>query len=198
MPQLEDDMDSQCQLIRQALEAGRVLTWQDIYRLAGCINHKGRISDLRKQGMDIPRDHCVLIKSQSQRGWKRIGIYYDGNQMDYEEAFKRFNCRDSKSLSLPETPSKPRKHSDKGFIRDLPERTVNGKFSGKQTVDEDVLGKAIQLYRQGKTYREIGKILGYPWPTIYKRLRPLREAGVLKSRPPGQPRQLALEGLDNA
>ena len=94
----------------------------------------------------------------------------------------------SKRVSLPS------KSKIKVITRNLPPRSLDGKFDGKQTVNDDKA--ALKLYKQGKTYREIGKILGFPWTTIYKRLRPLRDAGVFKSRPSGQQaRQLNFDDL---
>ena len=185
--------DSQCQIIRQALEAGRVLTWLDIYRLAGCINHKGRISDLRKQGMNIPRDHCVLIKSQ--RGWKRIGIYYDSNQMDYEEAFRRLDHQDSKPLLPPKTSSKPRKPPNKALSRD----SDTGRFKpANNPLTKEIAVRARVLYREGATLRQIYQ--EFPDTSQWQIYRDLYRQGLLRHR--GQhkdsERQLAFSELGSS
>ena len=41
---------------------------------------------------------------------------------------------------------------------------------------------ALRLYRRGKSYREIGKRLGLSTGIIYRGLKPLRDAGIFKSR----------------
>lgn len=172
--------DSQCQLILDALRQGEELTPLDALQRWGCFRLGARVWDLKRAG--IPIDVEII-----KHGQKRFACY--SLKLKFRNLEPDFQRRGV---------SEPRKHSSKGITRDSPPRSANGKFHGKQTVKEDTLRQAVELYKQGKTYREIGKILGYPWPTIYKRLKSLREAGVLKSRPPGQPRQLTLKGFDNA
>ena len=41
---------------------------------------------------------------------------------------------------------------------------------------------ALRLYRRGKSYREIGKRLGLSTGVVYRGLKPLRDAGIFKSR----------------
>jgi hypothetical protein len=62
------NIESQCkQIIRHLLNGGTLTSLQAL-RMFGCLNLKGRIFDLRKQGFDIKTDMV-------QRGKKRVALY---------------------------------------------------------------------------------------------------------------------------
>jgi DNA-binding transcriptional ArsR family regulator len=169
--------NTQCQCILNALRQGEEITPRDAIERWNCYRLGARIWDLKQAG--IPVDVEMIKHGKSYFACYSLKSEHRNLEPDFQR----------RGVSLP------CKHSDKVFIRDLPQRNAQGEFSGEQTVNDDIIGKAKELYEQGKSYREIGAILGYPWPTIYKRLRPLREAGILKSRPPGHPRQLTFNTL---
>ena len=169
-------MSSQCQLILAALQQGEWITPLDALKRWGCFRLGARVWDLKQAG--------IPVSAQTIRqGRKKFACY--SLKLEHRNLKPDFECR---RVSLPSEPK------IKVIARNLPPRSLDGKFDGKQTVNDDKA--ALKLYKQGKTYREIGKILGFPWTTIYKRLRPLRDAGVFKSRPSGQQaRQLNFNDL---
>lgn len=155
--------------ILKALRAGDEITPEDAVRRWNCWRPGARVYELRRMGIPV----IDLNKNTKVR---------------FARYFLQPEDRELEPNSRCERPEK----ASKGITR---ERDQMGKFIGKKTVKRGILGRAATLYKSGKTYPEIGEILGYPWQTIYKRLKPLREAGILKSRSPGQPRQLVFSEL---
>ena len=60
---------SQCKRIQKALEAGDKLTGIEILRRFNCLNYKGRIADLRSDGIPIK---TTMIRTATG---KRVGMY---------------------------------------------------------------------------------------------------------------------------
>lgn len=107
---------SHTDLIRNALLAGRVLTGADcVDRKLGprIMNYKGRMHDLRREGLNIPKDMQIKYHGHT------FAIYYDADQLTFEEAVKqRFPDipRDGKGRYLPH--KNPVKKSVLDEIRD--------------------------------------------------------------------------------
>jgi hypothetical protein len=66
-------MDSQNQLIRKHLEAGKSLTPLDALYKFGCFRLGARIYDLKQQGLKIKSE---LIEISSGGKTKRVSIYF--------------------------------------------------------------------------------------------------------------------------
>jgi len=60
---------SQSEKIKLALEAGEQLTGMQILQRFNCLNYKGRIADLRRNGVAIKTE---MVKTPTG---KRIGVY---------------------------------------------------------------------------------------------------------------------------
>lgn len=60
-------MKSQCQMIRDYLEAGHSLSPIDALNMFGCFRLASRISDLKKQGLDI--DKRIVENADNGKRW---------------------------------------------------------------------------------------------------------------------------------
>lgn len=144
------------ELIRDALKAGRVLTGADcVDRKLGerIMNYKGRMHDLRRQGINIPKDARVKYKGHE------FAIYYDADLMSYEEAVQR-KFPDMNSNTL---------------------RDTSGRFSAcNKPATKEVLDKAVVCYKAGATFKDVRvKFPDVSWRSLY---RGLKKRGVLRHR----------------
>jgi hypothetical protein len=156
---------SQCQLIREALERGEVLTSMDALKRFGCFRLASRADDLRKEGLNIPVRQMVTLPNG-----KSVALYFDGSRMSFTEAVERH---------FPN-------------LQGVHPRDEKGRFSGQispETIHKQILPTARKRYEEGKeSIRVIAKDMDIPWPTLYKKLR---GAGV-KMRHVGQQKELSL------
>lgn len=85
-------MKTQCQMIREHLEAGHRLSPIEALDKFGCFRLASRINELRKQGLDIRTD--IVEGAENGKRWAEYWLH-----------------RDSSFLETPEPPRKTLTHS---------------------------------------------------------------------------------------
>lgn len=138
-------IDSQRQLIREALERGEVLTNIDMLKRFGSGRGQARIDELRKV-MNIPRDQKVKLPNG-----KRIAIYFDGDRYSYEEAVRK-RYPDNQGIPL---------RDEKGRFQRL-----------KNPLNINTQRKLRELYEAGKPLTELYDMFpAIPHWRIYQTIR---------------------------
>lgn len=155
--------------ILKALRAGDEITPEDAVRRWNCWRPGARVYELRRMGIPV-----IDLNKNTKVRFARYFLQPEDRELE-----PNLRC---------ERPEK----ASKGITRDLPQRDSQGKFIGKQTVNNDMVEQAWKLYKQGKTLRQIAKQLNIPLATLFKHLR---DSGQVQFRPPGQPRQLVFSEL---
>lgn len=96
-------MKTQCQMIREHLEAGHRLSPIEALNKFGCFRLASRINELRKQGLDIRTD--IVEGAENGKRWAEYWLH-----------------RDSSFLESPEPPREALSHSPDKEQQEKPRR----------------------------------------------------------------------------
>lgn len=88
-------MKTQCQMIREHLEAGHRLSQIEALDRFGCFRLASRINELRKQGLDIRTD--IVEGAENGKRWAEYWLHRDSSFLESPEPLRR---------TLPYSPDK--------------------------------------------------------------------------------------------
>ena len=88
-------MKTQCQMIREHLEAGHRLSPIEALDRFGCFRLASRINELRKQGLDIRTD--IVEGAENGKRWAEYWLHRDDGLLEATEQLRK---------TLPHSPDK--------------------------------------------------------------------------------------------
>lgn len=88
-------MKTQCQMIREHLEAGHRLSPIEALDRFGCFRLASRINELRKQGLDIRTD--IVEGAENGKRWAEYWLHRDNGLLQASEQLRK---------TLPHSPDK--------------------------------------------------------------------------------------------
>ena len=107
-------MKTQCQMIREHLEAGHRLSPIEALDKFGCFRLASRINELRKQGLDIRTD--IVEGAENGKRWAEYWLHRDNGLLEAPEQLRKV---------LPHSPDKDDAMALAMFAAEMAKATVD-------------------------------------------------------------------------
>lgn len=113
-------MKTQCQMIREHLEAGHRLSPIEALDKFGCFRLASRINELRKQGLDIRTD--IVEGTENGKRWAEYWLHRDSGLLEAHEQTRK---------TLPHSPDKDDAMALAMFATEVAKATVDKETQAK-------------------------------------------------------------------